>query len=57
MDVFDGDEFTEYRKKLNEQHNKDILEISRKALKKVVKKTYLKSMLKKDRKDTDNNIR
>ena len=34
MAVFDGDEFTEYRKKLHDEYEKDILEIVRKALKK-----------------------
>ena len=54
MAVFDGDEFTEYRKKLHDEHEKHMFEIVRRALKKVVKKTYLKSILKKERKDMDN---
>ena len=56
MIVFDGDEFTETLKKMDEQQDKKILEITRNALKKVVKKTYMKNMLKKDRKYMGNNL-
>ena len=34
MAVFDGDEFTEYRKKLHDEHEKHMFEIVRRALKK-----------------------